>query len=411
MADLNRRAFLSAFGVGLASTAVGAPISRAAGRDSVDGAQTFRPGPDPWVELDRAALRSNLRSIRERIGDRPIMAVIKANAYGHGLTEFAAMLADEGVENFAIAKISEAVALREAGITGTILSFGPYGAREIPEIVRHRITQTVFTDRVEELARAGRRAGRISPVQVNIDTGLGRVGIPYREALPFLRRLAGLPGVRLEGVFTAFTEDPEFDRVQLSRFLDICSTAEREGIRVGLRHAASSAALMDYSEAFLDMLRPGISIYGHYPSARTWSSRPIELSGVLSLKTRVMYVKTLEAGESISYHRAFVADRPTRVATLPIGYSDGYPATAAGRTEVLIRGRRFGVVALVTSNHTIVNLGSDQEVEVGDEAVLIGRQGSDTIDAQTVADAAGVSVYKLLIGLNGTLPRQVVIGS
>jgi alanine racemase len=410
MTDLNRRTFLSAFGLGLASTAVGTPIARAAGQRSDDDVQTSRPGPDPWVELDRAALRKNLRSIRDRSDNRPIMAVIKANAYGHGLTEFATMLADEGVVDFAIAKISEAMALREAGLTGTILSFGPYGPREIPEIVRHRISQTVFTDRVEDLAREARRAGRVSPVQVNVDTGLGRVGIPYREALPFLRRLAGLQGVRLEGVFTAFTEDPEFDRVQLSRFLDICASAEQEGIRVGLRHAASSAALMDYPEAFLDMLRPGIAVYGHYPSAGTWSSRPIELAGVLSLKTRVMYVKTLEAGESISYHRAFVADRRTRVATLPIGYSDGYPATAAGRTEVLIRGRRFGVVALVTSNHTIVNLGSEQEVEIGDEAVLIGRQGSDNIDAQTVADAAGVSVYKLLIGLNPALPRQVVAG-
>ena len=400
-----RRDFLAACGIGLASATADGRLPRFAGPPSTTGERT---GPDPWIELAAGALRRNLAAIRERVGNRPVMAVIKANGYGHGLVPFATMLQAEGIRRFAVAKVSEAVALRESGIGGTILSFGPYARADIPVLLHHSISQTVFTDLVEDLDREARRIGRSASVQVNIDTGLGRVGIPWKRAPSYLRKLAGLEGIRLDGVFTALTEEPEFDRIQLSRFLEICETAEREGIRVGVRHAASSAALMDFPEAFLDMVRPGIAVYGHYPSKNAYLDRPITLEPVLSLKTQVMYVKVLQAGESISYHRAWVAQRPTRVATLPVGYSDGYPPAAAGKTFVLIGGRRYPVIALVTSNHVIVDVGDDRQVQIGDEAVLIGSQDSERVEAQEVADAAGISVYKLLIGLQGGLPRRAV---
>jgi alanine racemase len=395
---------MAACGIGLASVAAG--DRRIQDEPSASGQDRF--GPDPWIELDQAALYQNLETIRRQIDQRPVMAVIKANAYGHGLVPFASMLQGEGMRHFAVAKVPEAMALREAGVGGTILSFGPYAQADLDEIVRHSISQTVFTDQMESLNLEARRQRRITPVQVNIDTGLGRVGVPWSEALPFLQRVNDLTGLRLEGVFTALTEDEEFDRVQLDRFLQICGEAERQGVSVGVRHAASSAALMGQPESYLDMVRPGIAVYGHYPSQETYRSRPLPLEPVLSLKTHVMYVKTLQSGESVSYHRAWVAQRPTRVATLPVGYSDGYPPTVAGRSFVLIRGRRYPVIAMVTSNHVIVNLGDDPLPQAGDEAVLVGSQGSERIEAQEVADAAGVSVYKLLIGLAAGLPRRIV---
>lgn len=404
MDGLDRREFLSAVGLGLAVNRLAGEYP---GEPGVTSSRQIRMGPDPWLELDSGALHHNLAAIREQVGDRPVMAVIKGNGYGHGLLEIGRMLQEEGIQHLAVAKVSEALALRNAGIEGTILNFGPFASGEVAEIVRGRITQTVFTDQVRELAEEALKSGITAQVHVNIDTGLGRVGVGYREALDYLRMISSTGGIRVEGVFTAFTEEPEFDRVQLNRFLEICESARREGIGVGVRHAASSAALMDFPEAFLDMIRPGIAVYGHYPSSTAWKERSIDLDPVLSLKTRVVYVKKLAAGDSLSYHRAFVAQQPTRVATLPIGYSDGYPWAVAGKADVLIRGRRFPIIAIVTANHVLVDIGEDRQVSIGDEAVLVGRQGSELVDGHLLSEAAGFSVYKLLIGMKSSLPRII----
>lgn len=373
---------------------------------SVAGPETADLGPDPWIELDREALKANLAAIRARVGSRPVMPVLKADGYGHGLTQIGRALHREGVEQVAVAKVTEALALRREGVSATILNLGPFGAREIPDIISGMISQTVWTRQVDDLAREARRRGKMATVQINVDTGLGRVGVPHGQASAFIEHVVGLQGVRLEGVFTGLTEDAEFDKTQLSRLQEITGALKDKGISVGVRHAASSAAVMDNPDAFLDMVRPGISIYGLYPNAESLAAKPVALRPVLSLKTRVVMVKTLAQGESLSYHRAFVAERPTRVATLPVGYSDGYPPSAAGKAEVLIRGKRFPVIALVTANHTLVDVLGDERVAIGDEAVLIGRQGTDELSAHAVADAAGLSVYKLVIALEAALPRR-----
>jgi alanine racemase len=363
-------------------------------------------GPDPWIELDRGALVANLEAISRRVKQRPIMPVIKANGYGHGLAEIGRALERSGIEQLAVAKVSEAMTLRREGVATTILNLGPFGPRDIPDIVAGRISQTVFTREVEDLARDARRRGKVTPVHVNVDTGLGRVGVPHGQAIAFIERVASLSGIRLEGVFTALTEDPDFDKEQLSRFKAAMEGAAAKRVTVGVRHAASSAAIMSFPDAFLDVVRPGIAVFGLYPNEESERTRPIDLRPVLSLKARVVMVKTLAVGDSLSYHRAFVATRPTRVATLPIGYSDGYPATAAGKAEVLIDDKRRPVIGLVTANHTLVELSADDHVSIGDEAVLIGRQGSDEITASDLGKAVGLSAYKVLIGLRAALPRR-----
>lgn len=406
MTDYNRRSFLAAMGFGTAATLGDHRALFTPSRSSLSSRSS--DGPDPWIELDRAALHHNLSVIGRRIGGRPIMAVIKGNGYGHGLMEMGILLQEAGTHQVAVAKVGAALELRAGGFNELILNFGPFSNSDIPDLVRSRISQTVFTGQVRDLAAAAAQRGTRASVQVNIDTGLGRVGVPWREALDFLREVARLEGIRLEGVFTALTEDPEFDRIQIERFDLVCAQARESGIDTGIRHAASSAALMDADGPFLDMVRPGIAVYGHYPNDLSRRTRPIDLRPVLSLKTRVVYVKELAAGESLSYHQAWTADRPTLIATLPAGYSDGYPPTSAGKSDVLIRGRRFPVIALVTANHVLLDLGNDHDVQIGDEAVLIGEQGDQMIDAAAVSDAAGVSVYKLLIGLNAALPRHIL---
>jgi D-serine deaminase-like pyridoxal phosphate-dependent protein len=232
MAGLNRRGFLtgtagSAATVPLAGCAVAAtPLEERSPK--LEEAPDL--GPDPWIELDQDALRANLKAIEKRVNRRPIMPVIKANGYGHGLAQIGRALERAGIEQLAVAKVSEAMALRREGVATTILSLGPFGKRDIPDIVAGRISQTVFTNEVEDLATDARRRGKVTPVQVNVDTGLGRVGVPHGQAIGFIERVASLSGIRLEGVFTGLTEDPEFDKEQLSRLKAVTDGAAAKGI-------------------------------------------------------------------------------------------------------------------------------------------------------------------------------------
>jgi alanine racemase len=365
-------------------------------------------GPDARIELDRAAIQHNIEQIRSRVGERPVMGVIKCNAYGHGLVPFAKELAAAGVEHLAVGKLDEALRLRAAGLGGTILNFGPFADAEAEGIVGAEISQAVWTDQVARLDAAAAKLGSKAKVHVNVDTGLGRVGVVYREAPAFLKTLGALKNVVIEGVFTALAEDPEHDPEQLSRLETIATGAKKAGIEIGLRHAASSAAVIDQPEAHLDMVRPGIALYGFYPNTRTRDARPIDLRPVLSLRAKVVMVKTLQPGDAVGYHRAFVAEKPTRLATIPVGYSDGFPPKVIGKAEVLIRGKRFPLVGMVTANHCEANLGDDASIAIGDEAVLIGAQGDERIAGETLSDAAGFSEYKLGIGMSALLPRIVV---
>lgn len=359
---------------------------------------------DCWLDVDLRNIAWNLEQIRRRVA-RPVMAVIKANAYGHGLVEVGRFLESRGVEFLAVGKASEAFALRDAGVGARILNFGPFTGAEALALVQRGVSQSVYTDDVRALAEAARTHRTRGKVHVKVDTGLGRVGVRWDRAVAFLETVAATPGIEIEGIFTTFTEDPDFDRVQLERFLGVCRAAAARDVQVGIRHAASSAGVLAFEEAHLDMVRPGITIYGHYPSTQEAEARKIELRPAMSLRARVTCIKELRPGDAVSYHRAFVATRPTRVATLGIGYADGYPHQAAGRARVLLGGRRCPSIALVTSNHMTVDAG-DLEVETGDEAALFGEQGRAEISAQELGAWAQSSVYKILIGMSPLLPRR-----
>ncbi len=361
---------------------------------------------DGHLEIDLSRLAWNLDQIRKQVEARPVMAVIKANAYGHGLLEVGRFLATRGVRFLAVGKVQEAVSLREGKIEAPVLNFGPFSREDAGEIVRRGLSQSVYTGDFRYLAEAARKQHRGARVHVKVDTGLGRVGVPHPRALAFIEEVARIPGLSIEGIFTTFTEDEAFDRVQLERFLSVCGAARKKGIDVGLRHAASSAGILALSDSYLDMVRPGIMLYGHYPSEKEARSRSLDLRPVLTLKTPVVYVKTLGPRDSVSYHRAFVAGKATRVATLPVGYSDGYPYQAAGKAEVLLQGRRRRCIALITANHMTVDVTGDEAVSSGREAVLIGKQGEAEITAAEVAAWAGTSVYKILIGMSPLLPRR-----
>jgi alanine racemase len=285
------------------------------------------------------------------------------------------------------------------------LSFGPFSTQNAEQLVRLNISQSVYTNEVNALGRVAYQLNRAARVHIKVDTGLGRVGVPYYLAISFIEKVTSISTIFIEGIFTTFTEDEKFDNIQLERFQQVFDAANKKGINIGLRHAANSAALLSFPQAYLDMVRPGITIYGHYPSDKEYRARKIDLKPAVTLKTRIMYMKTLRPGDSVSYHRKFIAKNETRLATLPIGYSDGYPHQAAETGEVIIRGNRYPIIAAVTANHTTVNITGSNDVKIGEEAVLIGKQGDGQISAEQVADWVGTSVYKIVIGMNPLLPR------
>ena len=359
----------------------------------------------PWIEVDLEAIGHNIDAIR-RIAQTPLMPVIKANAYGHGLVPVARWLAAHGtVHALAVGTVCEAVALRQADIALPVLNLGPYSRREAGRIAELGIRQSVFTEAVAWLEGAAAARDTIVGVHVKIDTGLGRVGVPHGRAADFIEQVAGSSHLRLEGVFTTLSEDPDFDRVQLARFHAVMGALAARGIDPGLRHAASSAAVLAQPEARLDLVRPGIMVFGHYPSPAEYRRRRIDLEPALALKTRVVCAKRLRAGDPVGYHRSYRAPADETLVTGAIGYPDGYPAAAPERNvEALIGGRRHRLVAAVGASHIFLR-GGPVDVGAGDEIVLYGAQGRARIALEEVAAAVERSEYHLLACLSPALPR------
>jgi alanine racemase len=361
---------------------------------------------DPWIEINLDNISWNLKKIRELV-KVPIMAVIKANAYGHGLFEIARFLEKEGVEGLMVGKIEEAVKLRRGGIRCPILNFGPFSKEDCEIILSENFSQSVFTEDVFHLNEMALKLKKIGKIHIHIDTGLGRTGISYRQALSFIERVSKLSNLKIEGISTDLSEDREFDLEQLKRFQEICYSAKNKGISIGMRHAGSSDGIINLKESHLDMVRPGITIYGYYPSPQTQKEDKLSLKPALSLKAKVIYLKELLPGDSLSYHRTFVAQKKELVATVGAGYSDGYPPQLSGRTHVLIQNKRFPVIATVTANHIMVNLENDRGIKIGDEVILINNKKGE-LGADELSDLCGLSVYKILIGLNSLLPRKYI---
>lgn len=361
---------------------------------------------EAWVELKLQNMGWNLNKIR-KVTKVPVMAVIKANAYGHGLVKTGSYLEEKSIDCLMVCKLQEALELREAGIRCPVHNFGPLNTKEAELFIKNDISQSVFTEEVKRLNSTALSLGKRAKIHIHVDTGMGRMGISYRKALPFIEKVALMKGLSIEGISTTLTEDKEFDLEQMKHFLSLCKKAEKKGISFRLKHAASSAALFSLPSAFLDIIRPGITLYGYYPSDLTQKQDSLSLRPVLKLKSRVAAIIILHPGDSISYHRSYVADKREKIAVIPIGYSDGYPSTVAGKGSILINGERFPVIASITANHMAAQLNLDSPVTIGDEVVLIGSQGKETITAYEVAQWANVSTYKVLIGLNPLLPRTI----
>jgi alanine racemase len=372
------------------------------------GLTTVTPSSfDPWVEVHAAHLRHNAGEIA-RLTKGPVLAVIKNNGYGLGVVNAATVLEPHpAVHGFAVVKLQEALDLRQAGIKKPILLMAPFDDRDVQLAVSRDIMPMVYTPIGDVLERESRRLGRAIPIHVCVDTGLGRVGVPYREADTLFRDLAARQGVTIAGTMMTFTEDLAFDREQAQRFKILTAAVEATGVPIGRLHAASTYTLFQHGpEAWFDMARCGMGLLGIYPDPKFRAMNRLDLKPALALRVRVAYVKQIAAGESAGYERAYMAAKPTWIATLPVGHADGWPRAAAKGGRVRINGQLYPVIASVSASHTIVEIGESQTVKAGDVATLF--DWADGSRPEDVAARTGASVYDLTMHLSPLLPRRVI---
>lgn len=362
------------------------------------------------AEIDLTAIATNVQTALRLAGPgTAVMAVVKADAYGHGAVPVARVALGAGATWLGVAIPEEAVALRAAGIRSRILVLGPIPPEQAPLVVAHDLDQCVADiAQASALSREAEARGAAVRLHLKVDTGMSRVGAPPQRAADLLTRMAALPGVRCVGLMTHFAEsdaeDPSFTRAQLTRFEAVHRTLRAAGHAVPLRHAANSAGLLRHPDARLEMVRPGIMLYGCHPCRHRRSGDAL-LTPALRLRTGISQLKDLSPGGTVSYGRTFVASHDTRIATLPIGYADGLPRLLSGRGHALIRGRRVPIVGRVCMDMTMVDVTEVPDAGVGDEAVLIGSQGNETITAEDVAELAGTISYEILCRISPRVPR------
>jgi alanine racemase len=362
---------------------------------------------DPWVEIHGENVHHNVREISRRVEARPILAVIKNNGYGAGVTNIAQLLEPQNeIFGYAVVKFHEAMSLRDAGIRKPVLLLGPFDEKNLEDAAARNIVPMVYTPQGPALEKVAAKLQKPVPLHICIDTGIGRVGVPYYQAAPLIRDLASRKSVQIQGTMMTFTEDAELDKEQIRRFQETCGGVEKEGVALGKKHAASSFGLFEHPEGFFDMVRPGMAIYGVYSENEFRHTGVLDLRPALSLKARVIYVKKLRVGDSAGYNRAYIAKEEVWVATLPVGHADGWPRTAPKGAKVRINGDLYPVIGAVSASHSIVEIGKEERVKIGDVATFFdGQTGGRPED---VSETCGASVYDLTMHLNPLLPRRMV---
>ena len=388
----------------LAMTAVGTQ-ARARSSSGPRKVEELHDRVDPWIELIPAAYLRNAAAIGERSGGRPVIAVLKNNAYGLGVVEVASIL-DRSTHlwGFAVVQSEDALAMRDAGIRKPILLMARHATSEGEALARAQVTLSAFDDDdPERSSRLAQALGHPVPVHLYIDTGLGRMGRFFSRFEPWLEALQ--PSVRIEGAFTMLTSDNEFVPEQLRRFGEVHKALARAGLSKALLHAASSAPLLHHPESRLDAVRPGILLHGSLPGASEDEASLLDVEVAFRLRARVVRLERLPAGTTLGFSRFYPIDTPTWIATLPTGWGDGYPSAAENGAVVVARGRTFQVVD-VNSNHTNLLVGPEKELEVGDVVTLMGPEDPAITPAGLAASIGGHNYRQ--IDLKSYLPSFIL---
>lgn len=369
-----------------------------------------------WAEVDLDAIWENMVHMKENIAENTkILAVIKTDGYGHGGVPIAKMLEQlDFMFGYAAATYEEAHVLREAGVKKPILILGYTFPYCYEELIRDEIRPAVYRrDTVEELAAAAAKVGKKAKVHIKVDTGMGRIGItPDEEGLEFVRFLIEHPELEVEGIFTHFAKSDEADKTsanhQLELFQNFIDKIQTElGITIPVKHCSNSAAILEMPQANMDMVRAGITTYGLYPSEEV-SKDIVPLRAAMSLYSHIVYCKMIHAGQSVSYGGLFTAQKDTRVATIPVGYGDGYPRSLSGRGYVLIHGKKAPILGRVCMDQFMVDISEIPEAMDGDKVTLLGMDGTERITAEELGELSGRFNYEFVCDLGKRIPRVYI---
>ena len=365
----------------------------------------YRP---TWAEINLGAIKHNLNCIRSLLDPKVnVLAVVKANAYGHGICEASRVLWENGANYLGVATVDEALGLRNEGINAPILVLGAVLWEEANAAVKNNITLTLCdSPLLEALLEIARQTNITPKVHIKVDTGMGRIGVWHEEAFEFIRQVHSKNEIEMEGIYTHFSaaaRDKLVTQLQIDSFEKILKNVEKSGIRLKYKHAANSIAVVDWKLSHLNMVRPGILLYGVYPKEDF--REKVKLKSVMSLKTRIVHLKETPPGRAISYGRTYITQKRTKIATIPIGYADGYGRILSNKAEALIGGKYSRIVGMVTMDQTLMDVGHIKNVKIGDVVVLIGRQGSSSINIERIAKLAGTIPYEILSAITDRVPR------
>ena len=367
------------------------------------------------AEINIRALIHNLNQAKRLAGSKSqILSIVKADAYGHGAVKISKALVRNGIHHLGTALVEEAVELRDAGIKIPIIVLGGIFKEQIPKIAEYSLTPVVYQeDFLKAVAKEARKSNKKVNIHIKIDTGMGRIGVLSDEAVNFVKKAASLKNIKVEGIMTHFADadlaDKAYAEKQMAEFTSIVNKLNEEGIDIPYQHIANSAALVSFENNKFNMARPGIMLYGYAPSAEG-KERGLNLIPVMSLKTKVLHLKKVSAGTYISYGRTFVAKRDSVIATLPVGYADGYSRALSNKGFVIVKGKRAPIAGRVCMDMTMIDVTGIDGVEINDEVVLIGKQGKEAITADDVAMLTNTISYEVLCCIGKRVPRVYING-
>ncbi len=364
------------------------------------------------AEISLRNLKFNYLNIRKKVKNRAVMAVVKADAYGHGMLKAVEALESLGEAKpayYGVALTEEAIELRKSKLTSApILTFSPVKEEEIPEYFKFKIIPTFASSSQIKILKKYKGKKPLL-IHVNVDTGMGRLGIDYREALDIIKEISTLGNVKIDGIYTHFATSDEknksFANIQLGRFKEVLNELESEGIETGIVHAANSGAILDLPDAYFDMVRPGISLYGYYPSLET--SESIKLKPVMKLVSQITTLKKVRKGESVSYGRIYFAPKNIVAATVPVGYADGYNRLLSNKSKGIIKGSQVKQIGRVTMDRILFDV-TGKSVNIGNRIVLMGREGKQNFDAWEWSKILNTIPYEITCNISKRVPRVYV---
>jgi alanine racemase len=363
-----------------------------------------------WAEVNLDRLSRNLQAIHAHVAPARVMIIVKANAYGHGLEQVAKQLGPLA-DYIGVAVLEEGIFLRELGVTAPILVLGGIWGDQVPQYLQHDLTLTASSvERLEQIDAVAGRMGVMAKVHLKIDTGMERIGVHYYSAQTLQEAALHCTHVEVEGIYSHFANSDAVDlahaHLQLERFQEVLRFYEKNSLPVPIRHMANSAAILQLKESHLDMVRPGIMLYGVYPAKEV--RRTVEVQPALAWKSRVVYFKVVRAGHPVSYGSTWQSDHPVRIVTVPVGYGDGYFRSMSNQAQVIIRGKKYPQVGRICMDQMMVNIEVDSAFN-GDEVTLLGKSDNQSITAQELADWAGTIPYEILTNINTRVPRVYVM--